>query len=200
MSKYLGDVKQMKRHLALAATGWLCSCLLLLAAGCVSPLPQRPEQLSYPPLEFLVPDVEQLELANGIRLYLREDSELPLVQVTAMVGSGSLEAPRDQTGFDELFAATLRTGGTVATPAAVLEERLDLLAANLGSGMGPYTTSLDLSVRRDDLKEGLTILADLLRRPAFAADKLELAYLLCRTCQVRHWSELFLPYRHSDWR
>ena len=27
-----------------------------------------------------------------------------------------------------------------------------------------------------------------------------LAYLLCRTCQVRHWSELLLPYRHSDWR
>ena len=27
-----------------------------------------------------------------------------------------------------------------------------------------------------------------------------LAYLLCRTCQVRHWSELFLPSRSSDRR
>ena len=27
-----------------------------------------------------------------------------------------------------------------------------------------------------------------------------LAYLLCRTCQVRHWSELFLPSRSNDWR
>ena len=150
----------MKRNLALAATGWLCSCLLLLAAGCVSPLPQRPEQLSYPPLEFLVPDVEQLELANGIRLYLREDSELPLVQVTAMVGSGSLEAPRDQTGFDELFAATLRTGGTVATPAAVLEERLDLLAAVL---------LVELAARgRAQLLELLPVLVVELRRQLHA--------------------------------
>lgn len=27
-----------------------------------------------------------------------------------------------------------------------------------------------------------------------------LAYLLCRTCQVQHWSELFLPSRPSDRR
>jgi len=27
-----------------------------------------------------------------------------------------------------------------------------------------------------------------------------LAYLLCRTCQVQHWSELFLPSRSSDRR
>jgi hypothetical protein len=27
-----------------------------------------------------------------------------------------------------------------------------------------------------------------------------LAYLLWRTCKVRHWSELFLPSRSSDWR
>lgn len=27
-----------------------------------------------------------------------------------------------------------------------------------------------------------------------------LAYLLCRTCKVRHWSELFLPSRSSEWR
>ncbi|HHW75973.1 MAG TPA: DUF1475 family protein [Xanthomonadaceae bacterium] len=27
-----------------------------------------------------------------------------------------------------------------------------------------------------------------------------LVYLLWRTCKVRHWSELFLPSRSSDWR
>jgi len=149
--------------------------LVPLFLACAPTLPQRPEQLSYPPLEFQIPDVEKIELANGIRVYLREDSELPLVQVTAMIDSGVLAAPRELTGFDDLFAATLRTGGTLATPAAAMEERIDLLAANLSCNMGPYTTQLDLSVRRDDLAEGLTILGDLLRRPDFSADKLELA-------------------------
>ncbi|MCM2264053.1 MAG: insulinase family protein [Desulfuromonadales bacterium] len=152
----------------------LLVCGLSLTA-CAPGLSQRPEQLSYPPLEFHIPDVEKIELANGIRVYLREDSELPLVQVTAMIGSGTLAAPRELTGFDDLFAAALRTGGTLSTPAAAMEERIDLLAANLSCDMGPYTTQLDLSVRRDDLAEGLTILGDLLRRPDFAADKLELA-------------------------
>lgn len=152
----------------------LLVCGLLLSA-CAPSIQQRPEQLSYAPLEFSVPVVERLDLVNGIRVYLKEDSELPLVQVTAMIGSGSLAVPRELSGFDDLFATTLRTGGTTVTPAAALEERLDLLAANLGVEMGPYTTQLSLSLRRSDLDEGLTILADLLRRPAFAADKLELA-------------------------
>lgn len=151
-------------------------CLLLLVlSACAPVLPQRPEQLSYPPLEFRIPDVETVELANGIRIYLREDSELPLVQVTAMIGAGALVAPLELTGFDDLFAATLRTGGTETVPSAALEERLDLLAINLSCDMGPYATQLGLSVRRDDFTEGMAILAGLLRRPAFAGDKLELA-------------------------
>lgn len=168
--------QRMKGHVLMRTIIlWWCGCLLLLSTACAPASLPGPEQLNYPPLEFHIPAVEQIELGNGLRIYLREDSELPLVQVTAMVGSGALAVPRELTGFDTLFAATLRTGGSTALPAAVLEERLDLLAANLAANMGPYATQLDLSVRRDDLAEGLAILADLLRRPAFAADKLELA-------------------------
>jgi len=154
---------------------WLAALLALVVVACTPAPPQRPEQLSYPPLEFQIPEVEQVELGNGARIYLRTDSELPLVQVTAMIGAGSLAAPPGLAGFDELFAATLRTGGTAQLPAAALEERLDLLAVNLSCDMGPYTTQFGLSLRRQDLAEGLAILGDLLRRPAFAADKLELA-------------------------
>lgn len=172
----------MKRSIAgapttISARGWTCLFLgaLLWLAGCAPVPPVGPERLVYPPLEFHIPAVEQFELANGLRVYLREDSELPLVQVTAMVGSGALAVPRRLAGFDDLFAAALRTGGTATLPAALLEERLDLLAADLACDMGPYATQLGLSVRSADLAAGLGIVADLLRRPAFAADKLELA-------------------------
>lgn len=169
-------MKRLVKRVALCKYVWLVAVAALLAlAGCTPAQPKRPEQLAYPPLEFRIPEVTQRTLSNGVRLYLREDSELPLVQVTAMVGSGSLAAARELTGFDDLFATTLRTGGTGSVPAAALEERLDLLAANLSCSMGPYATQLDLSVRRDDLREGLAILGELLRQPAFAADKLELA-------------------------
>lgn len=157
--------------------GWMGILILsmLLFSGCTPQVPLHPARLNYPPLVFNIPDVERFNLANGIRVYLREDSELPLVQVTAMVGSGALAAPRELTGFDDLFAAALRTGGTETLPAATLEERLDRLAADLSCDMGPYATQLGLSVRRSDLGEGLGIVAGLLRHPAFAEDRLELA-------------------------
>lgn len=155
--------------------GWCVGLLGLLVTACAPSLPQRPEQLAYPPIEFRIPPVERFELANGVRVYLREDSELPLVQVTAMVGTGSLAVSSERTGFDDLFAETLRAGGTASRPAARLEEQLAQLAADLSCSMGPYATQLGLSVRRGDLAEGAAILAELLRRPAFAGDKLELA-------------------------
>ncbi len=154
---------------------WVCSLVLL--AGCAPALPEYPDQLSFPVLEFRMPDIEKVRLANGIQLYLKEDNELPLVQVTALIGTGSITIPRPYAGFDWLFAETWRTGGSVNYAPAELEERLDQLAANLGASMGAYSSQLDLSVRAEDFGEGLVILADLLRRPGFSAASLELARL-----------------------
>ena len=51
--------------------------VLLLISGCAAPLPNHPEQLHYPALEFNLPEAETLVLDNGIRLFLKEDRELP---------------------------------------------------------------------------------------------------------------------------
>lgn len=150
----------------------------LLVAGCsLTTLPDRPEELTYATLVFQVPEVEQLELANGIQLYLKRDPEIPLVSISAMIGSGELSMPRDKTGIGDLFSETWRTGGTAAYEASAIEERLDLIAADLGASVGPYTSNLSLSIRTTDLAEGLNYLAAFLRTPAFAREKLELARL-----------------------
>ena len=161
------------------STGFLASlgAVLLLMAGCVSPLPNQPEQLQYPVLEFQLPVVETLVLDNGIRLFLKEDQELPLVQVSALIGAGAITTPQEKSGFAGLFGNTWRTGGAGDRSAEELDELLDHLAANLGASMGPYTSQLDLSIRSQDLEQGLSVLADMLRRPGFAADRLELARL-----------------------
>jgi zinc protease len=135
----------------------------------------RPDQLAFPPLVFHVPEVETVELPNGIRLYLKEDPEIPLVQMTAMLGAGSIGEPASLTGLASLFAETLRTGGAGDYTPAALDNRLEQLAANLGVATDAYATTLDLSLLASDLETGLAILADLLRRPAFAPERLELA-------------------------
>mgnify|MGYP001213528785 FL=1 len=151
--------------------------LSLLLTACMSSLPMTPEQLAYRPLDFSFPEVETRALDNGIQLYLKQDDELPLVQVTALIGSGTIGVSRDLTGFGGVFSETLRTGGTAAYLPDHLEERLEALAANLSAGAGALTCELNLSVRTEDLQEGLTILAELLRHPTFDPNSLELARL-----------------------
>ncbi len=150
---------------------------LLILVGCAVPQPTRPDQLQYPVLNFQLPEVETMVLGNGIHLYLKEDKELPLVQITAMLGSGALTTPADRIGFADLFGSTWRTGGAGDRSPEELDAFLDFLAADLGASMGPYSAQLDLSMRAGDLAQGVAVLGDLLRRPKFAAERLELARL-----------------------
>ena len=149
----------------------------LIFSGCGAPLPTSYQQLEYPDLTFQLPEVETLVLDNGIRLYLKADDELPLVQVTAMIGSGGISSPEEKTGFDDLFGTVWRSGGAGDRTPEALDEYLDFLAANLSSSMGTYSSQLDLSLRATDLPAGLSILSDLLLRPGFDSERLELARL-----------------------
>ncbi len=150
---------------------------ITILAGCSATQPTHPDQLEYPALNFQLPEVETLTLANGILLYLKEDSELPLVQITAMVGSGAMTTPADKIGLAGLFGSTWRTGGAGDRTPEELDEYLDSLAADLSASMGPYSAKLNISLRSEDLQNGVAVLGDLLRRPTFAAKRLELARL-----------------------
>ncbi len=151
--------------------------LLLPLLGCTGhPAAESPvRNLSFPPLEFHVPQVERLTLPNGIRLYLKEDHELPLVAVTAMMGAGSISVPAEKTGMGALLAALLRTGGAGELSPAQVDEALARLAANLAVSTDTYTTNFNLSLQTKDLDRGMAVLADMMRRPRFAPDRLELA-------------------------
>ena len=149
--------------------------LLLLLAACQEGQPRRPDRLHFPPLAFHFPRVERLVLPNGIHLYLREDHELPLVRLTAMVGVGRIAEPADRSGELQLLAALLRSGGAGKRTPQQIDTLLDRLAAEFSVRSGTYTTRLDLSLRTADLAQGLGVLADTLRRPRLDPGRLELA-------------------------
>ncbi|MGK2945077.1 MAG: M16 family metallopeptidase [Desulfuromonadales bacterium] len=151
--------------------------IMVILSGCAASLPQHPDQLHYPELAFQLPEVETLVLANGIHLYLKEDKELPLVQMTAMIGSGAMTTPAGKIGFADLFGSTWRTGGAGERTPEALDAYLDFLAADLSASMGPYSSQLDLSLRSEDLEQGVAVLADLLLHPGFATERLELERL-----------------------
>ena len=151
----------------------LLSLLLMACAGQRSQ--PRPDQIISPPLSFAVPRVEERLLDNGMRLYLNPDHELPLVKISLLIGAGSIGEPATKSGLVQLYAAALRSGGAGQRTPADFDDKLESLAADLGVSSGTYAVSCGLSLHRDDLESGVAVLADLLRRPRFDEQRVELA-------------------------
>lgn len=149
---------------------------LLLLSACVAPhRAVSPQSLEFAPLSFQLPHVEQFRLANGVRVFLREDHELPLVTFTAMLNAGGVDDPAGKSGLAQLHGSAMRGAGAGDMSADEIDAALERMAANLSVGSDPYATSLGLSVQRSDLEDGLGIFCEMLRRPRFDAGRVELA-------------------------
>ena len=135
----------------------------------------RPDQLTFPPLKFTFPKVAEQQLSNGARVYMKEDHELPLVDLTLMVEGGSIYDPLDKTGLSQLFANTLATGGAGDMSPQQLESELEAMAASFNVSSSDYCYQIDLSLHRSDLQRGLQILAMVLRSPRFDQSRFTLA-------------------------
>ncbi len=151
----------------------LVTFCLLLVWGCATS-PPSPRELTFAPLEFQVPEIARTVQDNGLHLYLQEDHELPLVEITAMIGVGSIGDPADKTGRASLYASLLRAGGTGDLSPDELDNTLEQMAADFSAAADTYAVTLNLSLQSADLEAGLRILADALRRPAFDPARLEI--------------------------
>lgn len=134
------------------------------------------EDLEYPDLaEFEIPQAERVELENGLTLLLLEDHELPLIQMVARFPAGSrLEAP-EKISLAGLTAEVMRTGGTESMTGDEIDDFLESRAASIELDAEVAGATANLSVLKEDLDEVLPIFAEILRQPAFDADKLEVA-------------------------
>lgn len=148
--------------------------LLLVGTASAAP-PQRPDQLTFPPLELVFPLISEHQTVNGMRVYLKKNDELPLVDLTLMVRGGSIYDPLEKTGLSQWLAQALETGGTALLTPAQLEEELDRMAAQLSISSSSYSFQIDLSVHQRDVNRAVELLADLLRRPRFDLERVELA-------------------------
>lgn len=149
--------------------------LLLGACAAAQDVPSHPDKLSYPPLRFEAPDPAAIRgtLSTGTPTYLLEDPALPIVDLQIFVRTGSFAEPAGKSGLADLCAGLMRTGGTASFTPDRLDEELDFLAANLSVTLGDVFGTVSLSVLAKDLDRGLELLTEVLRKPAFKAEKLE---------------------------
>ncbi|HYU36042.1 MAG TPA: pitrilysin family protein [Thermoanaerobaculia bacterium] len=160
-------MKKLRLAALLLAAGWSLS-----AAAQVS----RVEDLHYPPLPpFAIPQPERLVLGNGLVVMLLEDHELPLVDATVLIRTGSRFDPADQAGLAVLGARAMRAGGTGSLPGDALDGYLESRAAEIEITAEEDLTRATVSSLAADFPQVFRVFADLLRRPAFDAPEVEVA-------------------------
>jgi zinc protease len=133
------------------------------------------KDLKYPPLRPIeIPKVEKSTLANGMRLYLLEDHELPLVHGVALVRTGNLFDPADKVGLAQATGQVLRTGGTVGKTGEEIDRQLEDVAAHVESEIGETSGSVNFSGLKENTAEVMGVFHDVLTSPEFRQDKIDL--------------------------
>jgi len=133
------------------------------------------KELKYPPLhELKIPEVQREVLPNEMILFLVEDHNLPLIELSALIKVGSVYEPADKVGLAEITGAVMRTGGTAKMNGDQIDEELDRLGATIETSIDLNQGTAYISVLKEDIDRGLSILADILMNPQFAQEKIDL--------------------------
>ena len=129
------------------------------------PTPGRAPALS-------LPAVQKLTLANGLRVWVMEHHEVPLVQANLVVMSGASADVPGQFGAASMTAAMLDEGASGKT-ALALADAVEFLGAHVSTSASFDASAVRMSTPAARLAEALTLLADVALAPDFPAEELE---------------------------
>jgi len=133
-----------------------------------------PEKISFPPLRFSPPSAQRIILENGLRLYIMEDHELPVVKVTLLIAAGAMYDEAGEEGCAELTAALMRSGGTELMTPRQLDEILAGMAATIEPAAGMEQVQWSLFSLRNNFENVFEIFSRIIRAPRFDAGRLKL--------------------------
>src|SRR5678815_3629556 len=121
---------------------------------------------------FKLPPSVGRTLGNGMRVYVMEYHELPLVDFEVIVGAGAAHDPPGREGLASLVADLLRKGTTTRS-AQEIADAVDFVGGSLGASADQEGTRITAEFLTKDLDLGLDLLLDSLRNPAFASAEIE---------------------------
>ncbi len=143
-----------------------------------APHPSAPARTSAQALasapQLWAPVILKHRLSNGLPVWIVEQPELPVVQMSLVVRTGTAADPPGRFGVASLTAALL-TAGAGARSAVEFADELDAHVANLSASTTADTSLLRLYVPVPGLAAVLPLMADMAQRPTFPAPELERA-------------------------
>jgi predicted Zn-dependent peptidase len=122
---------------------------------------RRPKRIDYP-------DAERIAVGDTPVFFL-PDRELPLVDLTVYLKTGSVDLKESEAGLTDLLDSTMVRGGTESRTPVELAVLLDDTAIRLSVDIGLEETSIRLSTLTPDWETGLAVLKEVLTRPRFDA-------------------------------
>ena len=148
--------------------------VLVFMAAVAGQAPERRPSPEAAPLPVWAPVIVKHRLSNGLPVWIVEQHELPVVQMSLVVGTGTAADPPGRFGVASLTAALL-TEGAGARSAVEFADELDAHFANLSASTTADTSLVRLYVPVTGLVPVLPLMADMVQRPTFPASQLERA-------------------------
>ena len=118
------------------------------------------------PVDFRAPIPAQLALKNGLRVYLIERHDVPLVAVGLALRSGADTDPVGKAGLSSL-ALDLLDEGTPSRDAVAIARGFEDLGARYGTGADADSSRVSVTALSDTLDPVLDLFADVVLNPAF---------------------------------
>ena len=148
----------------------------MLAAVPAAAQAKRYTEIKSPPLPaFEVPQPSTFTLPNGLRVFLMENREIPVISVRTLVRTGAFYEPQDKIGLARLAGVVQRTGGTTSMPGDRIDDFLEARAASVETSIGGDSGFASMNCLKQDFDDVFKVYLDVLRNPAFAQDKLDIA-------------------------
>ncbi len=167
-------LRRLVTGLGLAIALLSCQFMLSHQPSVASPKPYQ--DLVFPPLpEVKLPDYQRQVLDNGLTVYLMEDHELPLVDGSALIRTGSRFEPATQVGLASLTGQLMRSGGTRSERPEILNQFLEDRAASIETQIGTTAGQAKFSSLSEDLEPVFRRFVQVLRQPAFDPAQVDLA-------------------------
>lgn len=126
------------------------------------------------PVSPAIPGIAETKLPNGMRVIVVEKRDLPIVTATVVSTAGGIRDPQGKAGTANL-AAELLTKGTKTRSAEQIAQQVESLGGSIGGGADWDAAFASVTVKADQVAPALTILADVVRNPAFAQEELDRA-------------------------
>lgn len=154
----------------------ICFLATLITPACAADQPlANPRTMKFPALNFQIPKAERVVLECGMPVYLLRDTELPIINMTAMVRVGSVYEPAAKSGLSGMVGTVMRSGGAGGTAPEQMDDELEFMASAVESVIGIDMGTASLSALKKNINRTLQIFSDVLLRPDFSEKRVEIA-------------------------